>query len=350
MDSHITDALSRPALIRLEDGLLCVRFESMKVVSALAAVRRLLASGTVEVGDTLVDSSSGIYAYALALACHRYGLKCRIVASTAVDRTLLTQLEILGVEVDRMPSTTSLRLDQDRRISRVHRILRDNHRHHWMRQYHDDIHYEGYRAVAEALRKRMASDRLTILGGVGTGASTGALGHHLRQVVRDVALVGIQPFGSVTFGGEHVDDPDVIIAGIGSSIPFANVVHAAYDTVHWVGFDAARSGSVELLRRSAIFAGLSTGAAYLAARWERGLHPDREFAFLAPDTGHRYVNAVYARHRTTTPVEQLEPHLIDHQSQLALPWSRMSWDGAPAPVNAVYRPSAVEDVLHTSRD
>ena len=65
------------------------------------------------------------------------------------------------------------------------------------------------------------------------------------------------------------DQPEIIIAGIGSSIPFRNVSHQLYDTIHWVGFDAGLAGSVDLLRRHAVFAGLSTGAGYLAARWER---------------------------------------------------------------------------------
>ncbi|MGQ4412535.1 pyridoxal-phosphate dependent enzyme, partial [[Kitasatospora] papulosa] len=82
---HIADALKAPDLVRLTDTVVLIRFESMKIYSALAAVRHLLDRGTVRPGQTLIDSSSGIYAYALALACHRYGLRCHIVASTTVD-------------------------------------------------------------------------------------------------------------------------------------------------------------------------------------------------------------------------------------------------------------------------
>lgn len=64
--THIADALKSPHLIRLSDGMVLARFESMKIYSALAAVRRLLDRGTVRPGQTLVDSSSGIYAQALA--------------------------------------------------------------------------------------------------------------------------------------------------------------------------------------------------------------------------------------------------------------------------------------------
>jgi cysteine synthase len=332
MDSHIADAISRPDLVRLDDrhgGLVCLRFESMKVVSALAAVRHLLDTGAVRPGDTLLDSSSGIYAYALALACHRYGMRCHIVGSTTVDDTLRVQLAVLGAHLEQMAPSTSLKLDQNRRVERITEILRDNPGYHWMRQYHDDIHYLGYRAVAERIGDELGDGPLTVVGGVGSGASTGALATYLRHRIPDVAVVGVQPFGSVTFGSQHVSDPDIIIAGIGSSIPFDNVDDTLYDTIHWVGFAAALAGSVDLLREHAVFAGLSTGAAYLAARWERD--PGRTTLFVAADTGHRYAGTVFARHQEAPPLDGLAPVPVSTVDELALPWSRMDWGRAPAP-------------------
>lgn len=301
----------------------------MKVVSALAAVGHLLDTGVVRRGDTLLDSSSGIYAYALALACHRHGMRCHIVGSTTVDRTLCTQLAVLGATLERMEPCDDLKLDQKRRVERVHEILAEHPEYHWMRQYHDDIHYLGYRAVAERIRRSTGGDALTLVGGVGSGASTGALARYLREDSPDVELVGVQPFGSVTFGAEHVADPEIIIAGIGSSIPFGNVGHASYDTLHWISFDAALAGSVDLLRRHAVFAGLSTGAGYLAARWERSQAPGRTVVFIAADTGHRYVDGVYARHHEAASVDSLTPRQVTTRAELALPWSRTHWNRAP---------------------
>ncbi|MFD5147618.1 pyridoxal-phosphate dependent enzyme [Streptomyces sp. NPDC058401] len=336
MDQHIAESIGRPDLIRLDDRLVCLRFETMKVVSALAAVRHLLDTGVVRRGDTLLDSSSGIYAYALALTCHRYGLHCHIVGSATVDHTLRTQLAILGATLEQMEPCSDLGLDQKRRVERIHEILAAHPEYHWMRQYHDDVHYLGYRAIADRIREATGTDGLTLVGGVGSGASTGALTRYLREDATgpadasDVELVGVQPYGSVTFGSEHVTDTEMIIAGIGSSIPFGNVSHTLYDTLHWVSFDAALAGSVDLLRRHAVFAGLSTGAGYLAARHERERSPHRTVLFIAPDTGHRYVDTVYARHREAAPIADLAPREVSDRSELALPWSRMRWGRAAA--------------------
>ncbi|MFE0704177.1 pyridoxal-phosphate dependent enzyme [Streptomyces sp. NPDC058872] len=339
MDQHIAESLARPALIRLDDRLLCLRFETMKVVSALAAVRHLLDTGAVRRGDTLLDSSSGIYAHALALACHRHGMRCHIVGSTTVDDTLRTQLTLLGATLEQMEPCSDLKLDQKRRVQRIHQILAEHPEYHWMRQYHDGIHYLGYRTVADLIRRETGADGLTVVGGVGSGASTGALARYLRRATgatraphrgADVELVGVQPYGSVTFGAEHVHDPEIIIAGIGSSIPFGNVAHELYDTLHWISFDAALAGSVDLLRRHAVFAGLSAGAGYLAARHERDRSLERTVLFIAADTGHRYAETVHAQHHRATCLSDLAPREVHDQSQLALPWSRMCWNRAPA--------------------
>lgn len=297
----------------------------MKIYSALGAVKHLLDSGAVKPGDTLIDSSSGIYAQALALACHRYGMKCHIVGSTTVDRTMRVQLEILGATLEQVQPSKNLRLDQELRVRRIAEILKANPSYHWMRQYHDGIHYYGYRDVAETIDAELPDRPLTLVGGVGSGASTGAIAGYLREAGRDVSLVGVQPFGSVTFGSEQVADPDMIIAGIGSAIEFKNVRHASYDRIHWVNFDSAVSGAVSLLRTSGIFAGLSTGAAYLTTLWEQRRDDSRTYVFIAADTGHRYVESAYAKHADAHDIDTLKPHEITSLDELRHPWSTASW-------------------------
>ncbi|MDJ0466733.1 hypothetical protein [Streptomyces sp. H27-C3] len=216
MHEHIAEAVKEPDVVAVPPGAVCLRFDTMKIYSALGAVRHLLDTGQITPGDTLVDSSSGIYAHALALACHRYGMKCHIVGSTTVDR-------------------------------------------------------------------------------------------------------------SVTFGAEHVQDPDMIIAGIGSSIPFENVRQELYDRVHWVNFDYAMSGAVELLRASGIFAGLSAGAAYLATLAERERDDSRTYVFIAADTGHRYVDSAYANHAQAHGLGSMRPHEVTSCADLSHPWSAMPW-------------------------
>ncbi|WP_299594753.1 pyridoxal-phosphate dependent enzyme [uncultured Microbulbifer sp.] len=324
--SHISEAIKEPDLIHLNGNLYFARFESMKVYSTLAAVEYLLESGVVKRGQTLLDSSSGIYAYALALACHKYGLNCHIVASKTVDPALKLQLEILGATVEPAASAPNLKMDQNNRVRRIQEILQQRDDVHWMQQYHDSIHYLGYREFACLLANKFSEEKLTLVGGVGSGCSTGATAGYLREMGRKVSLHGVQPFGSVTFNSQHVEDPDIIIAGIGSSIPFMNVRASSYDYIHWISFDYSRHGSIELLKKYAAFSGLSTGSCYTVAQWCANIFPDDgPCIFIGADLGYRYLEPVFSTYKGAEDVSNFQPRVIESTNDLSLDWCIMDW-------------------------
>ncbi|GAA1002115.1 cysteine synthase family protein [Nocardiopsis tropica] len=331
---HIGEALSTPALIRATEHRYLLRFESMKVASARAALAAAIDSGRVQPGGRVIDSSSGIYAYALALACHERGVHCRIIGSTTIDETLRLQLLALGVELEQMPSSQSLKLDQDRRVRRVTELLAEDPELHWMRQYHDPVHYLGYREIARTVAAELTDAgirSIRLVAPVGSGVSSGALRLGLEDSGLSVQLVGVQPFGSITFGSQHVDDPDMLIAGIGSSITFDNVRHGLYDVIHWVSFEVARTGTHDLLREYALFAGLSSGAGHAVAGHEDDepdVAPVDATVQVLPDTGHRYARAL-ATAPSTGP--RPRPLTVTRPEDVELPWSRMRWAGRPAP-------------------
>jgi len=86
------------------------------------------------------------------------------------------------------------------------------------------------------------------------------------------------------------------------------------------------SATVALLKRHAIFAGLSSGCGYLVASAESLKHPDRQYIVIGADTGHRYVDDVYSRHAEALNIDALAPSEITTASELLLPWSFARWD------------------------
>ena len=339
MYKSFAEKLSVPDLIDLGDGIHVMRFEVMKVTSVYAAVKNLLDRGVIRRGQTLVDSSSGIYGHALALVCRNLGLKCHIFASVAVDAAIRTQLKYLGATYTQVPSSDDpgLQHDQETRVRLVHAYMKEHPDAYWMQQYHDDVHYVGYRSVADTIVKELGSSGVTLVGGVGTGASTSAMSRYLRARSADVRIAGIQPFGSRSFGSEAIPLDGFIIAGIGSGIHFGNIDYSAYDVMHWLNFDVSAAGCRHLLSTTGVFAGLSSGAGWQVARHLRRTEPDGgPIVFLAADPGHRYVERVFP---PDGPVEQdpeFRPTVITDLADMTGPWSAMDWGR---------RPYAVEDDL-----
>lgn len=338
--THAGQALGAPDLIRLEPGLYALRFEVMKARSARAALEHLLAEGRITPGGTVIDSSSGIYACALAMACHEFGLKCYIIGSTTIDPVLRAQLAMMGAELEQMPPSDSLRADQDRRVARVHQLLSRHPEWHWMRQYHDAVHRLGYRPLARSVGRLLAragARHVNLVAPVGSGVSSAAIATGLTEAGLSASLTGVQPFGSVTFGSERVDDPDMLIAGIGSSITFENVHHDLYEEIHWVSYRVGRAGAVSLCRDHALFAGLSSGAAYAVARDALSRGPEEPAGcrpapgavlMLCPDTGHRYLDPVFTATESVPHVSDFAPHRLDERGQTPrLPWSSVRWGG-----------------------
>lgn len=323
---HIAQCLAEPDIVRVAENLTVVRFESMKVASVIGAIDHLESTGEIRRGDTLVDSSSGIYAYALALVSHWKGYRCHIVASVTVDATLKAQLLALGATVEQAPNQSSLALDQNDRVARVHRYLEEHPDAHWMRQYHDNVHYLGYQRVADRIAQGTPDEPLLLVGGVGSGASTAGIAHRWNTTGVDHRLWGIQPFGSVSFGSEHVDDPQIIIAGIGSAIEFRNIDYSLYDQIHWVGFEPAVVGAQALLRDTGVFAGLSSGANYLVSRWASREAGPRHVVMLAADTGHRYTRQVFEE-PSSPQLSAFSPEPVTRRSDLRPPWCYAEWSG-----------------------
>lgn len=336
--THASHALGEPDLIRLGDaGLHVLRFETMKIFSAREAVRHLLDAERIAPGATVIDSSSGIYAHALALACHEFGLHCHIVGSTTIDPILSAQLRILGVTLEQMPPSTSLKLDQDRRVARIHELLEEHPDWHWMQQYHSPEHYLGYQQIGADIAELLGSEgyeSVQLIAPVGSGASSAGVSRGIEAAGMPVELTGVQPFGSVTFGSEHVSDPDMLIAGIGSSITFRNVRHELYRRIHWISFEVGRAGAVELLAKHGLFAGLSTGASFAVAGHALGSgrcesRTQAATLFLAPDTGHRYHEAVFADTSAVRPLAEYAPYNAN-AAELQLPWSYRTFPAADA--------------------
>jgi cysteine synthase A len=73
------------------------------------------------------------------------------------------------------------------------------------------------------------------------------------------------------------------------------------------------------------------GAGYLVADWLARPAPDRTHLVIGADTGHRYVQRVFARHREALDPTTLCPREITTLTELTMPWSAMRWERRPWP-------------------
>jgi cysteine synthase A len=118
------------------------------------------------------------------------------------------------------------------------------------------------------------------------------MGRTLRALVPDLRVVAVDAIGSVIF---NQPNRSRLQSGNGNSLIPGNVDYDLIDEVHWVGDGEAFAACAELARATGIFAGGTSGAAYVVASWVAGrLDRDRQIAVILPDRGDRYVGTVYS--------------------------------------------------------
>ncbi|WP_165420751.1 pyridoxal-phosphate dependent enzyme [Rhizobium ruizarguesonis] len=285
------DAIESPRLVQLEDNIIAVVFSLMKLLPARFIIENALQRGEIREGDTVVETSSGTFALGLAIVCNHHRLRLRIVTGESrIDPTLMWRLRDLGAEVEVLSEPDpGGGLMQKARLNRVHAILRENPSFFWPCQYDNPDNRRAYTRLAELIQRSIGSvDQ--IVGTVGSGGSMCGTVDALRKSNSKLLATGVDTLGSVLFGLKRQPKS---MGGLGGAILPKNVVHSTFDLIYWISGRAAFLGARALHSKHAIFAGGTSGAAYLVAKDVARANPGQRIAAIFPDDGYRYVKTIY---------------------------------------------------------
>ena len=124
--------------------------------------------------------------------------------------------------------------------------------------------------------------------GVGTGGTVTGVGEYLKEQNPDIKIVAVEPATSPVLsegkGGPHK------IQGIGAGFVPDTLNTKIYDEIITIDNDAAFEGGKEIASIEGILVGISSGAAFVAAK-ELAKRPEnagKTIVVLLPDSGDRY--------------------------------------------------------------
>jgi cysteine synthase len=299
---------------------------AMKDRVALEIVERAERQGELLPGGTIVESSSGTMAEGLARVGALKGYRVIIVTDPRIDGLTRAKLAALGATLEVVDVYHPSGGWQRSRLERLRDVLAANPGAIWTRQYDSPGNagaYEG--SVARELLDALGTRLGALVGTVGSGGSLCGTARALRRELPDLRVVAVDAVGSALF---HQPDRGRLQSGHGNSIIPGNIDYAVLDEVHWVADSEAFNGCRELARREGIFAGGSSGAAYVAASWIAEQRTDeRETVVILPDRGDRYFESVYSnpyfeQHGLTGGSAALSPETLRYGRDVAERWSR----------------------------
>ncbi|ATB34305.1 pyridoxal phosphate-dependent enzyme [Melittangium boletus DSM 14713] len=323
----------------------------MKDRVALQAVEDAEARGELRPGGVIAESSSGTMAEGLARVGSLKGYRVIIVTDPRMDTTAAAKLRALGAELEIVDTYHPEGGWQYSRLQRLREVLARNPGAFWPRQYDTPSNPNAYvNHLSQELLEALGSNLAAVVGTVGSGGSLSGTAAALRQRLPDIRIVAVDAVGSVQFNQPNLKR---LQSGHGNSIIAGNINYRVMDEAHWLSDGEVFSGCWELARREGIFAGGSSGAAYIVASWIAEQYgPDRDVVVILPDRGDRYAETIYsqdylAKHGLVGIEAAAQPQRIRYGVDVAERWS---W--APLPHDGSVPYHAADAILsgHLTRE
>ena len=266
---------------------------SIKDRPAFWLLKRAVERGEIGAATTVVESSSGNFASALAAFTRLVGLRFIPVIDPNISgayESFLRRLCPTVVKVEERDDTGGFLKTRLAAVERLRATMPDVY---WTNQYGNpdamEAHYQL--TAGEICNDFAALDYVFI--GVSTGGTIAGVSRRLKERYPKVRIIAVDARGSVIFG----DRPRKRhIPGVGSSIVPPLLRQALIDDVVLVSERDTAAGCRELLARHGLFVGGSSGTAYAAVqryapRMVGGQRPT--VLFLCADRGTAYLDTVF---------------------------------------------------------
>jgi cysteine synthase A len=275
----------------------------MKDRIALQIIEDAEHAGELRPGSVIVESSSGSTAEGLARVGAAKGYKVIIVTDPRMDEITKAKLIALGAELEIVDQMDPVSGWQGMRLKRLREVMERHPRSFWACQYDTPSNPAAYERVGNAIYEGLGDKVAAVVGTVGTGGSLCGIGRSLRKYIPGLKIVAVDAVGSVLF---NQPNGKRLQSGHGNSLLPGNVNYPFIDEVHWISDGEAFNGCLELVRRTGVFAGGSSGAAYVVASWvAEHYESDQKVVVILPDRGDRYYANIYS------PDFMREKNLVD---------------------------------------
>jgi N-(2-amino-2-carboxyethyl)-L-glutamate synthase len=266
---------------------------SVKDRSAYWILRQAAERGEIGEDTTVVESSSGNFACALAAFSRLVGLRFIPVIDPNISGAYESFLRRLCPDVVKVEDRDDTGGFLKTRLKMVERLCATVPNAYWTNQYGNpdaaDAHYQL--TGAEVCADFESLDYAFI--SVSTAGTIAGMSRRLKERYPDIRIIGVDSRGSVIFG----DTPRKRhIPGLGSSIVPPLLSQAAIDDVVLIPERETVAACRELLFSHGLFVGGSSGSAFAAVkRYAPKMAGLREptVLFMCADRGTPYIDTVF---------------------------------------------------------
>lgn len=250
--------------------------------------------GTLKAGIELVEPTSGNTGIALAFvaAARGYSLTLTMPESMSLERRKL--LKALGAKLELTPAAGGMKAA----IAKAEEIVASNPEQYLMLQQFDNAANPAIheKTTGPEIWDATDGDVDVFVAGVGTGGTLTGTSRYLKAQGKTITSVAVEPSESPVItqamAGEEIKPGPHKIQGIGAGFIPANLDLELIDRVETIPSDDAIAMARRLMEEEGILAGISSGAAVVAANRLAELpeYKDKTIVTILPSSGERYLS------------------------------------------------------------
>ena len=276
---------------------------SAKDRTALHIINDAEEKGLLSPGGVIVETTSGNTGYSLAMIAAIRGYRCILAVTDKSSQDKIDMLRALGAEVHVCPA--SVAADDPRSYYEVaKRIHKETPNSIYVNQYFNPLNTEAhYLSTGREIWEQTAGEITHLVACSGTGGTISGIARYLKEQNPKVQVIGVDADGSLIkkyFDTGEIDKGELhpyYIEGLGKNMIPGALDTSVIDTFIKVNDKESALAAREISRRTGIFCGYTSGAAWVATQkynQDSPFSPESVVVVVFPDHGSRYMNKIYS--------------------------------------------------------
>ncbi|MFC2610493.1 MAG: PLP-dependent cysteine synthase family protein [Capnocytophaga granulosa] len=276
---------------------------SAKDRTALHIINDAEEKGLLSPGGVIVETTSGNTGYSLAMIAAIRGYRCILAVTDKSSQDKIDMLRALGAEVHVCPA--SVAADDPRSYYEVaKRIHKETPNSIYINQYFNPLNIEAhYLSTGREIWEQTAGEITHLVACSGTGGTISGIARYLKEQNPKVQVIGVDADGSLIkkyFDTGEIDKGELhpyYIEGLGKNMIPGALDTSVIDTFIKVNDKESALAAREISRRTGIFCGYTSGAAWVATQkynQDSPFSPESVVVVVFPDHGSRYMNKIYS--------------------------------------------------------
>lgn len=260
---------------------------SAKDRAAKYMVDDAVAKGIIKAGATIIEPTSGNTGIGLAAYAVPKGFKVIIVMPDTMSEERISLIKAYGAEV----ILTDGKLGMAGAIAEAERIRAITENSFIPDQFCNPANARAHYETTGPEIWDDTNGKIDIfVAGVGTGGTITGVGRYLKEKNPNIKIIAVEPQKSPVLSGGKANPHG--LQGIGANFIPQVLDFSVIDEIIAVSDESAFKLTRELSVREGIFAGISSGAAMVAALelTKRIENKDTNIIVLLPDSGTRYIS------------------------------------------------------------